>query len=140
MRTFAAALLALTLSAPALPAIAQTVPAQEMTQRTIAGQIEAFRAEDGDLAYSFAAPGVKRYFRNSSSFMAMVRGGYKPVYAPRSYSFGRFDAQNGRAVQEVLITGPEGKEWAALYTLEEQDDGSMLITSVRLVRSRAEAI
>lgn len=121
-----------------LPAAAQSPEA--LAHETIAGQIEAFRAQDGERAYSFAAPGVKRYFRSPNAFMAMVERGYKPVYAPRDYTFGRFGERDGNALQEVLITGPKGREWAALYTLEEQEDGSMLITSVRLAPSSAEAI
>ena len=120
------------------PAAAQSPEAS--SHSAIAGQIEAFRAQDGERAYSYAAPGVKRFFRNPNAFMSMVRSGYKPVYAPRDYTFGRFGERDGQVLQEVLITGPEGKEWAALYTLEAQDDGSMLITSVRLAPSSAEAI
>ena len=135
MRTFAAALFALTL---ATPAVAQST--ETLSHDAIAGQIEAFRAENGELAYSYAAPRVKRFFPSSSAFMAMVRHGYMPVYAPQSYSFGRHGERNGTLFQEVLITGPEGKEWAALYTLEEQGDGTVLITSVRLLRSGLKAI
>ena len=138
--TLSAIALAAALMAPpaATPAAAQS--SEALSHSAIAGQIEAFRAQDGERAYSYAAPGVKRFFRSPGAFMTMVQRGYKPVYAPRDYSFGRFGERNGQVFQEVLITGPEGKEWAALYTLEAQDDGSMLITSVRLVRARAAAI
>ena len=137
MRTLAAALLTLSLSAPAF---AQSISLETMAHRTISSQIEAFRAQDGELAYSFAAPGVKRYFPSPSAFMTMVERGYKPVYAPQSYNFGRYGERDGTIYQEVMITGPEGREWSALYTLRQQKDGSMLITSVRLVRSGVKAI
>ena len=120
------------------PALAQSAEAR--SHSAIEGQIEAFRARDGERAYSYAAPGVKRFFRSPAAFMTMVQNGYGPVYAPRDYTFGRFGEKDGQALQEVLITGPEGKEWAALYTLEAQADGTMLITSVRLVRAQAAAI
>ena len=139
MRKLAAATL-IALTATAAPALAESPMLRTMTHETIASQIEAFRSQDSERAYSFAAPGVKRYFRSPGAFMAMVQQGYKPVYAPQSYTFGRFGEREGSVIQEVLITGPEGKEWAALYTLEQQDDGSVLITSVRLVRSEAKAI
>ena len=131
---------ALFVAAPLAVSTAAAQSTETLSHQTIAGQIEAFRARDGERAYSYAAPGVKRYFRSPSAFMTMVQRGYKPVYAPRDYAFGRFGEKDGQVIQEVLITGPEGKEWAALYTLEEQGDGSMLITSVRLVRAQAAAI
>ena len=137
MRTFAAILLALTVVSPAA---AQSVPTERLAHEVIANQIEAFRSEDGERAYSYAAPGVKRYFPSAGAFMAMVRSGYKPVYAPQSYSFGRYGERDDTLLQEVLITGPEGREWAALYTLQRQEDGSVLITSVRLARSGLKAI
>lgn len=137
MRILAAALLALSLSAPA---IAQSTSSEAMAHDTIANQLEAFRAQDGEAAYSYAAPGVKRFFRSPGAFMTMVERGYKPVYAPQSYDFGRHGERDGTIYQEVMITGPEGREWSALYTLEMQDDGSVLITSVRLARSGAKAI
>ena len=140
MRTLAATLVALSLSLTASSALAQSASTQTLTHETIANQIEAFRARDGELAYSYAAPGVKRFFRSPAAFMTMVERGYKPVYAPQSYSFGRYGERNGNVVQEVLITGPEGREWAALYTLEMQEDGTVLITSVQLARSGAKAI
>ena len=135
-----AAAAALLVAAPLAVSTATAQSPEALSHSAIAGQIEAFRARDGERAYSYAAPGVKRFFRSPSAFMTMVQNGYKPVYAPRDYAFGRFGEKNGQVLQEVLITGPEGKEWAALYTLEAQDDGSMLITSVRLVRAEAAAI
>ena len=57
-------------------------------QTIITGQLEAFRADDGARAYSYAAPMIRRTFPTPDTFMAMVQKGYPPVYRPRSYRFG----------------------------------------------------
>lgn len=107
-------------------------------QGTIEAQLEAFRSGDGELAYSFAAPNIKRIFPTVGVFMGMVESGYQPVRNPRSYSFGKVQQMGADAiVQQVLITGPDGKEYEALYTLERQPDGAWRITGVSLKASSA---
>ena len=133
--TIAAAFLAF-----ASPAVADDANTATDTQRVIASQIAAFKANDGATAYSHAAPNVQRFFPNTEAFMSMVRSGYKPVYNPRNYTFGRFNSRDGKLFQEVLITGPQGKEWIALYTLERQADGSLKITSCQLAAHEVLAI
>ena len=136
--TIGALALAASLLVPAA-AFAQQGGAPD-SEMVISSQIEAFRAGDGERAFSFAAPGIRRAFGNSGAFMSMVKRGYMPVYAPRSFSFGRYSERNGLIFQEVLVTGPAGKEWVALYTLQRQDDGSLRITGVRLAESDAFAV
>ena len=106
----------------------------------IASQIDAFRVGDDDRAFSFASPNIQAMFGTSGNFMAMVKSGYQPVYAPQNFTFGRYSERNGTLFQEVMVTGPEGREWVALYTLERLKDGSTRITGVRLARSNTPAI
>jgi hypothetical protein len=40
-------------------------------------------------------------------------------------------------MQEMLITGPDGKNYSAIYTLELQPDGVFRITSVILQPAKA---
>ena len=114
----------------AAPSTAQAIePSTESAvQRVISNQIAAFRADDGARAYSFAAPSIKRIFPNPDQFMAMVREGYQPVYRPRDFRFAQTKAVGGEIVQEVDIVGPEGKDWIAVYSLRQQEDGSWKIT------------
>lgn len=102
-------------------------------QTVIDGQLKAFIANDGAAAYSFAAPNVKRIFPTVDTFMSMVTNGYPPVRKPQNYSFGKVQ-QTGptSVVQQVLIVGPDGKDYEAVYTLEQQPDGSFQITGCSL--------
>ena len=123
-----------------LPLAAHADSADRAVQTTIDGQIEAFLAGDNERAYSFAAPSVKRFFPNPDAFVGMVKAGYEPVYAPRNYSFGRFGERGDSAFQEVLVTGPKGREWIAVYTLRKQGNGDYLITSCQIAPSNAQPI
>ncbi len=106
-------------------------------QSTIDSQMKAFLADDGALAYSYAAPGIRQIFPTVESFMGMVTGGYQPVRRPQNYAFGKVEEMGGRIVQQVLIVGPDGKDYEAVYTLELQPDGVWRITGVSLRASNA---
>jgi hypothetical protein len=102
-------------------------------QGTIEAQLKAFQADNPDLAYSFAAPNVKRIFPSVDIFMNMVESGYQPVRKPRNFSFGKFEEMSATSiVQQVLLVGPDGKDYEAVYTLELQPDGVYRITGVSL--------
>jgi hypothetical protein len=102
-------------------------------QTVIDSQLKAFVANDGARAYSFAAPNVKRIFPTVDTFMNMVTNGYAPVRKPQSYSFGKAQQTGPTSiVQQVLIVGPDGKDYEAVYTLEQQPDGSFQITGCSL--------
>ncbi|MER9460471.1 DUF4864 domain-containing protein [Mesorhizobium sp. M0387] len=102
-------------------------------QAVIDGQLKALIANDGAKAYSFAAPNVKRIFPTVDTFMNMVTNGYPPVRQPQSYSFGKVEQMGPTSIiQQVLIVGPDGKDYEAVYTLEQQPDGSFQITGCSL--------
>jgi hypothetical protein len=98
----------------------------------ISGQISAFLAGDMEQAYSFAAPSIRGRFSSVDQFIGMVKKGYAPVYAPRNYAFGKVLSTDGDVVQQVFVTGPEGKNWIAVYTLQHQPDGSWKISGCYL--------
>ena len=97
-------------------------------QVIIRSQEQAFARDDADAAYSYAAPGIHRMFPDADTFMAMVRRGYAPVYRHKSFDFGEGRAIDGKIAQTVRIIDADGNPWDALYTLEQQADGSWKIT------------
>jgi hypothetical protein len=107
-------------------------------QAVIDGQLKALIANDGAKAYSFAAPNVKQIFPTVDAFMNMVTNGYAPVRQPQSYSFGKVEQTGpGSIIQQVLIVGPDGKDYEAVYTLQQQPDGSFQITGCSLRASNS---
>jgi hypothetical protein len=102
-------------------------------QRIITAQIEAFRADDGNAAYGFAAPLVKQAFPSVDVFMGMVKQGYPQVYRPKSFEFSDAALDPvGRPTQKVSIVGPDGKYYIATYTMQKQDDGTWRIAGCTL--------
>lgn len=133
-RLISAALYVLALTAAGNAGDAEVKAAQSV----IDSQLKAFQADDGALAYSYAAPGIKRVFPTVDAFMGMVTNGYTPVRRPQSYVFGKSEEMGaGRIAQQVFVVGPDGKEYEALYTLERQPDGRFLITGCSLRASNA---
>ena len=122
----------------AAPVRAESLSAEDKSafESIISGQIDAFRAEDGARAYSYAAPMIKQIFPTPEVFMDMVRKGYQPVYRPQSFTFGEagFSA-SGRPIQKVTIVGPDGLTYEAIYTMERQPDGSWQINGCAIVRA-----
>lgn len=107
-------------------------------QGIIDSQLRAFQAGDAEAAYSYAAPGVKTIFPTVEAFMGMVASGYQPMHKPKSYGFGKAEEMGPTSIiQQVMIVGPDGKDYEAVYTLELQPDGQYKITGVSLRASNS---
>lgn len=118
---------------PAAQSTAQEIDRPAIEQ-TIKSQLEAFRADDGATAYGFASPMIKRIFPTVETFMAMVKRGYPQVYRPQQYKFGEIkQGPAGFPEQHVMIVGPDGKTYEAIYTMQRQPDGSWKINGCSIV-------
>jgi len=104
-------------------------------QNVIRSQEQAFSRDDAAGAYSFAAPAIKHIFPNANIFMSMVQNGYALVYRHRSFEFGEARAEGEWVAQRVHIVDQDGQGWEALYTLEQQADGSFKITGCTLLKA-----
>jgi len=133
--------LMLLVAAPAAGgAWAQTIERPGLAARqailgTINAQLDAFQRDDGARAFSYATPALREQFGTPENFMAMVRGGYQAVYRPRSVEFLDARVIEGRTGQAVRFVGPDGRAVIALYTMEQQPDGSWRIAAVQLIPS-----
>jgi len=129
----AAALLFVALLAFAAPAMA----ADDVTaaQSVIRAQEQAFGRDDAASAYSYAAPTIQQRFPQAEIFMTMVQRAYAPVYRHKSFEFGEARTEGGSVAQHVHIIDANGEAWEALYTLEQQADGSYKITGCTLLKA-----
>ncbi|XSC43052.1 DUF4864 domain-containing protein [Bradyrhizobium sp. RDT10] len=103
-------------------------------QSVIRAQEQAFGRNDAAAAYSHAAPEIKQLFPQADIFMQMVQQGYAPVYRHKSFEFGEARADSGRIAQRIHIVDDNGEAWEAMYTLEQQPDGSLKITGCSLLK------
>ena len=131
MRAFVlliAFLLSLTASACAADDVATA-------QGIIRSQVEAFSRDDAATAYSYAAPAIQNMFPQADIFLGMVQHSYAPVYRHKSFEFGEARAVDGKIAQAVHIVDADGVPWEALYTLEQQPDGSVKISGCVLLKA-----
>src|SRR5262245_13985979 len=104
-------------------------------QSVIRAQEQAFGRDDAATAYSHAAPEIRQLFPEAEIFMRMVLQGYPPVYRHKSFEFGEARSDGGRIAQRVHIVDDNGEAWEAMYTLEQQSDGSLKITGCSLLKA-----
>jgi hypothetical protein len=116
----------------ARPAFADDIA---VAQDVIRAQEQAFARDDAKAAYSYAAPAIRELFPDASIFMSMVQHTYAPVYRHKSFEFGEGRAANGQIAQRVHIVDADGRPWEALYTLEQQSDGSFKIIGCMLLKA-----
>lgn len=134
MRIVSAAF-AMSLSFVAMAPLARAEEPVDTVQGIIERQIDAFLHDDAKTAYSFASPTIREKFPDEDAFFEMVKRGYAPVYRPGNYAFGRSKVSGETILQEVLITGSDGKDWTAVYQVIRQPDGSYKINGVHMVPS-----
>ena len=125
-------LVALMIILGAAPACAADVTA---AQGVIRAQEQAFARDDAAAAYSHAAPAIREIFPAPDIFMSMVQNGYAPVYRHKSFEFGESRSEGNWISQHVHIIDANGEAWEALYTLEQQADGSYKITGCSLLKA-----
>src|SRR5271157_4797593 len=106
-----------------------------VAQDVIRSQEQAFARDDANAAYSYAAPAIRELFPDASIFLSMVQHTYAPVYRHKSFEFGEARATDGQIAQRVHIIDADGRPWEALYTLEQQGDGSFKIIGCILLKT-----
>lgn len=128
----AALLVVLSMTLSPISASADDVAA---AQSVIRAQEQAFARDDASAAYSYAAPAIREIFPSPDIFVSMVQNDYAPVYRHKSFEFGNSNSEGNRIAQRVHIVDANGGAWEALYTLEQQADGSYRITGCSLLKA-----
>ena len=118
MKTFLAAL-CLMLGLATAPATAD----ESAIQGVIGAQIDAFRLDDFETAFSFAAPNIKGMFGTADNFGTMVRQGYPMVWQPGTVEYLATSENGALWSQDVLITDGFGRLHKLQYTMVETDKG-----------------
>ena len=98
----------------------------------ITSQLDAFKRDDAESAFSFASPGIQKQFRSAGEFMHMVRIGYRAVYRPESVRFLEPFVLSGQPVQPIEIVAHDDSVVIAFYIMERQRDGDWKIAGCAL--------
>ena len=105
-------------------------------RQVISEQIEAFKADDFDTAFTFASPGIREMFGTPGRFGAMVREGYPMVWRPGEVRFSDLGERDGRTVQRVLVTDAAGALFVLEYEMVPGEQG-WRIDGVRVLQEGA---
>jgi hypothetical protein len=109
-------------------------------RQVIQGQMNAFKVDDWNAAFAYAAPSIQTKFQSAQIFSQMVTQAYQPVYRPRDVEFRELKASEFGPTQEVHVIGPDGLSYLAYYTMEKQADGTWRISGCYLVRAEDESV
>ena len=103
-------------------------------REVIEAQLDAFRKDDAERAFSLATPGIRQTFGTAENFMTMVRTSYAVVYRPASVAFEPPVILDGDVVQPVRLSDEQGRAWIALYPMQRQPDGTWRTNGCQLAR------
>jgi len=130
MRRLAAFALALALVVAAGPAARAGEPADSI-RAVIAAQLDAFRANDLEVAYAHASPMIQAIFRNPQVFGQMVETGYPMIWRPSHFEMLGLTPIPSGQVQTVLFQDRQGQFHEADYEMR-LIGGEWRINGVRL--------
>ena len=106
-------------------------------RKVIQAQLDAFRDDAGERAFSYAAPGIREQFKTAENFMRMVKTSYQAVYRPASVAFIDSTVEDGVPIQMVQFSDSDGAVWVGLYSMQRQPDKSWKVSGCTLVPGKA---
>ncbi|KIN63326.1 hypothetical protein Z946_2196 [Sulfitobacter noctilucicola] len=96
---------------------------QSEIEGTINSQLEAFKADDFERAFTYATPTLQQLFQSPQNFERMVTGGYPMVWRPAEVRYLELKEHQGSMWQKVQITDQKGFMHVLLYRMQETEAG-----------------
>lgn len=90
---------------------------------TISSQLEAFKADDFDTAFTYATPTLQQMFQSPQNFQRMVTEGYPMVWRPAEVRYLEVRQRGDAMWQKVQITDAKGGIHILDYKMEQTDMG-----------------
>ena len=113
----------LALAGVSAPAAAPRDEELKAAAEPIMKQLEAFRRDDYDTAYTFASVEIRQLF-DRAAFERMVRGGYPEIARSTFALIARSEmAPDGHAHIQLRIRGANGNSIEALYDMVQEPGG-----------------
>ena len=121
-------------------AYAITASDEEEIISVVNAQLQAFQDDDFEKAYSYASPTIKTIFSDYKKFRDLVVGQYQAVYRPESINIGSVSTEGGVPFLEVYLVDPDGIFVTAIYSMQQQENGSWLINGCFLSQAQSDQI
>lgn len=112
----------------------EILPPEPQIESTIQSQIDAFRQNDFDTAFTFASPNIRNMFRTPENFGRMVQQGYPMVWRPEDVTFGELREIAGGLFQTVILKDAAGDLHYLAYRMD-MIDGEWRISGVQIIQA-----
>ena len=100
-------------------------------------QLQSMAKDDNVGAWNQASPSIHMLFPTPDDFMFMVRSQYPMVYRYKGYTFLEAGTDpSGRPFQHLRIQGEDGAFYDAIYFMQQQPDGSWLISGCVIAKTK----
>lgn len=96
---------------------------QAEIEGTISSQIEAFKVDDFEQAFTYATPTLQQLFQTPSNFERMVTNGYPMVWRPAEVRYLELKEYEGEMWQKVQIIDQKGFAHLLLYRMQQTPEG-----------------
>lgn len=90
---------------------------------TITSQLEAFKIDDFEEAFTYATPNLQRLFQTPQNFERMVTNGYPMVWRPAEVEYLELEERGGDYWQKVQIVDQKGSRHLLLYRMQQTTAG-----------------
>jgi hypothetical protein len=110
-------------------------PAKDPTiaiRRVIEQQLAAIKRDDAETAFAFAAPNIRRAFRDPTTFMALVSRDYMPMRRWEAATFLDLRTFDDHCVQRVKLVDAKGTAHVANYAMIKAATGEWWVAGVQM--------
>lgn len=105
----------------------------------ITGQLNALQADDGERAFFFASPDIRKQLGSADALLAMVKSSYYPLYRPRSTEFLEPAVIEGQILQPLQVVAEDGTVHVAIYSMVKGADKQWKISGCQMAPSKLES-
>lgn len=106
----------------------------------VQSQLEAFSNDDASRAFNLATIEKRMLLGNPDNFLRMVKEQYSPIYRPHEVILSQPEVVEGMAIQLARIIDSEDRVWVAIFSMQQEDDGSWKIDGYQLLETTSVAI
>ncbi|NSX55853.1 DUF4864 domain-containing protein [Parasulfitobacter algicola] len=92
-------------------------------EQIISNQLEAFKQDDFETAFTFASPNIRNLFQTPQNFGSMVRQGYPMVWRPSDVTYLERRTISGAIWQKVQIKDAAGATHLLDYQMVMTESG-----------------
>ncbi|MDB5762369.1 MAG: hypothetical protein JWQ21_1364 [Herminiimonas sp.] len=101
----------------------------------IQSQLDAFAEDDAAKAFGFATSSTRILIGSADDFLRLIKNEYPVIYRNRLALFAVPELVDGQALQIVRLTDSDNFVWVAIYSMQQESDGTWKIDGCKLIET-----